>query len=78
MILERCNVRHFMLKSTIWHHGVCLDSQAHAANGNNNNAENRIERRGGAEPSPLNRSGSAAAFPPVSMSLFLRARGGLI
>ena len=23
MILERCNVRHFMLKSTVWHCGVC-------------------------------------------------------
>lgn len=32
--------------------------------GNNNNAENQTERRGGAEPSPLNRLGSAAAFPP--------------
>ena len=33
-------------------------------NGNKNNAKNQTERRGGAEPSPLNRSGSAAAFPP--------------
>ena len=33
-------------------------------NGNKNNAENQTERRGGAEPSPLNRLGSAAAFPP--------------
>ena len=33
-------------------------------NGNKNNAENQAERRGGAEPSPLNRLGSAAAFPP--------------
>ena len=32
--------------------------------GNKNNAENQTERRGGGEPSPLNRSGSAAAFPP--------------
>ena len=29
-----------------------------------NSAENQIEKRGGAEPSPLNRLGSAAAFPP--------------
>ena len=33
-------------------------------NGNKNNAENQTEWRGGAEPSPLNRLGSAAAFPP--------------
>lgn len=33
-------------------------------NGNKNNAENQTERRGGAEPSPLNRLGSATAFPP--------------
>ena len=32
--------------------------------GNKNNSENQTERRGGAEPSPLNRLGSAAAFPP--------------
>ena len=31
---------------------------------NKNNSENQTERRGGAEPSPLNRLGSAAAFPP--------------
>lgn len=36
--------------------------QAHATK--TNNAENQTERRGGAEPSPLNRLGSAAAFPP--------------
>ena len=31
-------------------------------NGNKNNAENQTERRGGAEPSPLNRSGDGCRF----------------
>ena len=34
-------------------------------NGNKNNAENQTERRGGAEPSPLNRFGDwLPLFPP--------------
>lgn len=40
-------------------------------NGNKNNAENQTERRGGAEPSPLNRLGSAAAFSAVRSFLFI-------
>ena len=59
MILERCNVRHFMLKSTIWHRGVCL---AAPRKGNKNNSENQTEWRGGAEPSPLNRLGIGCRF----------------
>ena len=31
-------------------------------NGNKDNAENQTERRGGAEPSPLNRSGDGCRF----------------
>ena len=31
-------------------------------NGNKNNAENQTERRGGAEPSPLNRWGTGCRF----------------
>ena len=39
--------------------------------GNKNNAENQTERRGGAEPSSLNRLGSAAAFSAVRSFLFI-------
>ena len=48
-----------MNKKFIWHHGVCL---AAARNGNKNNAENQTERRGGAEPSQLNRLGIGCRF----------------
>ena len=34
-------------------------------NGNKNNAENQTERRGGAEPSPLNRLGIGCRFSAV-------------
>ena len=40
-------------------------------NGNKNNAENQTERRGGAEPSPLNRSGDGCRFSAVRSFLFI-------
>lgn len=39
--------------------------------GNNNNAENQTERRGGAEPSPLNRLGIGCRFSAVRSFLFI-------
>lgn len=40
-------------------------------NGNKNNAENQTERRGGAEPSPLNRLGIGCRFSAVRSFLFI-------
>lgn len=40
-------------------------------NGNKNNAENQTERRGGAEPSPLNRLGIGCRFSAVRFFLFI-------
>ena len=58
-----------------WHRQVRLAALAAAKhtprNGNKNNAENQTERRGGAEPSPLNRLGSAAAFSAAHDFLFI-------
>ena len=76
-IFTRLRQKMRLLKLTfekaICNRGVCLSlirerrrfappRQAHATK--RIKTENQTERRGGAEPSPLNRSGSAAAFPP--------------
>ena len=83
-IFTRLRQKMRLLKLTfekaICNRGVCLflyesdgadapPRQAHATK--TNNAENQTERRGGAEPSPLNRLGSAAAFSAVRSFLFI-------
>ena len=40
-------------------------------NGNKNNAENQTERRGGAEPTPLNRLGIGCRFSAGRSFLFI-------